>query len=363
MSYFSDDITGGLFPEWTPVEAVGRVLSSCGLTDDQVQTLETFYQGFRECSTPSSFLIEKMKTSKEWFRLLFSPTIGKQRDFDFVQYGDPSPGYIGQINLDNIGRDFLCYIYYIQKISELMESEDLEEVLREVLREQVGEPVEFTNLNNSLIPVEALWDYFSDNFIFGKPIGKNDKGAEDFSTNVNRSYELPGIVEEKDLSVILSDPPQRRLNISEIPSFVGMMQNTKNLSKMIRKISVCLQDGGEWKDIEKIYDYDYNLNQRLSLFKDRRISIGETALFARGVAMSREFGLWDINRGDRLPSIRTISEKRKIPYPELLRVLKTLPDNKGEGLHRFTGLEFLRTGFKNRLLFWFKEDIKKKNIE
>lgn len=359
MSYFSNEITGGLFPEWTPVKAVERVLSLCNLPDDELSNLLSGYEEFRDPDVLPVFIWkDDVKTSKEWFRLLFAQSDGQvRRDFDFVTYGGgPSPGFIGQINLDNIGRDYLCYIYFRQKVSETMRNEGLEETLRSVLKQQEGEPVEFNNLNNSLIPVEALWDYLClcQEYDLSQ---KENENSEDTSTNVDHSFDLPFDKDGKDLSIILSDPPQRRTNIFDIPSFVGMMRNTSNLSRLIRDISVCLQNGGDWEEIQK-KEIKHLLRQRISLFRDRRVSIGDTELFARGIAMSREFCLWDTNRGDRLPSIRTICEKRKIPYPELLRILKTLPDNRDEGgLQRFSGLEFLRKGFSNRLIYRFAQDI------
>lgn len=73
--------------------------------------------------------------------------------------------------------------------------------------------------------------------------------------------------------------------------------------------------------------------------------------------MSREFSLWDVYRGRKLPSIRTVSEAKGIPYIDLLRILMFGYTNNDTSLERYEGLRLLRSGLTDRLAQIFQKDI------
>ena len=341
-----NNILGTLFPDWNPFDPVGRILSSVGLTDEEVRGYETPFDRFRhqEAGEPLD-IPEDIRTSDDWFRLLFRTsldTITETTDENgniIKEYGDPNQGFVGQINLDNIGRDFLCLIYHRQRILDLLRTGGLSLVLSDLFRHREDEPLEYVNLTNSLIPVEALTDVLT---LRGTEF-PTDRGS--------------------DPMIILSDPPTRHLTLGEIPSFVSMLRDSSNLSRFIRSLSVLLQDGGRWEHLTRLSFRDFNLDDRFSLLRDRRRTEW-TRHFGLYISMSREFCLWDINRDDRLPSIRQISDGLGIPYLELLRILHFGETNEDRGgIHRFSGLEFLTGGFSDRLVQMFVRDIGKHSPE
>jgi hypothetical protein len=348
--FFAND---DLFSDWGSFEPVSRILTDCGLTPEEVSLYETPFNEFRhqEPDVPLR-LPENVRTSDEWFRLLFTSIEGEilpcSKDPDIVSIdashqsvegisgrGIPVKGYLGQINLDNIGRDFLCLIYYQQRILDLCVADkyDLRPVFSQLFKADEREPQEYTNLNNSLILIEAVFDYLT-------IVGCKSDGCK-----------------RKDkMMTILSDPPQRHLTLKEIPSFVGMVRDSSHLSRYIRNLSSCLQDGGKWADFIKIDRNDYDLTESFTILRDRRDSYN-TEKFSQYVSMSREFSLWDIYRGRKLPSIRTISEAKGIPYIDLLRILMFGYTNNDTSLERYEGLRLLRSGLSDRLAQIFQRDI------
>lgn len=334
-----NNILGTLFLDWNPFEPVGRVLSSVGLTEDEVRRYEIPFDRFRHQESGETLdLPEDIRTSDEWFRLLFRqviPSTTERIDEDgniIKEYGEPNQGFVRQINLDEIGKDFLCLIYHHQRILDLFRGGGLSLVLSDLFKAREDEPQEFVNLNNSLIPVEALTDFLT---LRGTDLGTGGK----------------------DLTTILTDPPTRHLTLREIPSFSSMLRDTTNLSRFIRSLSVLLQDGGRWEHLIQVSFKDFNLAPDMTLFRDRR-RIQSTRNFGFYISMSREFCLWDIHRGDRLPSIRQISDGLGIPYLELLRIVNFGQTNEESGgIHRFSGLEFLREGFSDRLVQIFINDL------
>ena len=334
-----NDILGTLFLDWEPFDPVERILSSIGLTEEEVRGYETPFEMFRhqEAGEPLD-LPEDIRTSEEWFRLLFRAVIdGEEETTDengdvVKEYGLPNSGFFKQINLDNIGRDFLALIYYRQRTLDLFRAGGLRIVLSDLFKAREDEPREFVNLNNSLIPVEALTDFLT---LRGTVLGSR----------------------ADDLTTILTDPPSRHLALREVPSFSSMLIDSSNLSRFIRSLSVLLQDGGRWDHLTQISFRDFDLSDRMTLFRDRR-TVQSTRNFGFYVAMSREFCLWDIHREDRLPSIRQISDKLGIPYVELLRIISFGETNGATGgIHRFSGLEVLRNGFSDRLGQIFTSDL------
>ena len=157
---------GTLFLDWNPFDPVGRILSSVGLTDDEVRGYESPFDRFRhqEAGEPLT-LPEDIRTSDEWFDLLFRGVAPISPSTDegnlFSDYGEPNRGYLGQVNLDPIGRDFLALIYYRQRTLDLFRRGGLALVISDLFKAQENEPREYVNLNNSLLPVEALTDFLT----------------------------------------------------------------------------------------------------------------------------------------------------------------------------------------------------------
>lgn len=334
-----------LFPRWEPFEPVRKLLSEVGLTDDEVGLFEAPFKEFRhqESGKPLD-LPEDVRTSEEWFELLFrsvlnETTTTEDEDGNIIEeYGKPNQGLVGQINLDNIGRDFLCLIYHRQRVIDLYRAGGLNLVVSDLFKPHPNEPFEYTNLTNSLIPVEALTDFL---ILRGADIKTERNGGP---------------------MVLLTDPPTRHLTLREIPSFSSMLNDTSNLSRYIRTLSVILQDGGKGDDLNRVSPQDFDLDDRFTMFDDRR-RFYQTRRFCRYISMTREFCLWDIYREDRLPSIRQISDNLGISYSELLRILLFGDDNSlgvhmaGGGCHRFVGLFLLRDGFSDRLVQIFVRNI------
>ena len=330
---------GTLFLDWNPFDPVGRLLSSVGLTDDEVRGYEVPFDRFRHQEAGEPLILpEDIRTSEEWFDLLFrgvAPVGPSTKEGDlFTEYGGPSRGYFGQVNLDPIGRDFLALIYYRQRTLDLFRTGGLRVVVRDLFKAREDEPLEYMNLNNSLLPVEALTDFLT-----------------------LRGTRFPTQRDPDKVMTILSDPPTRHLTLGEVPSFSSMLRDSSNLSRYIRLLSVCLQDGGGWENLIRISFKDFNLDEQMTLLRDRRRT-EPTRNFGFYVSMSREFCLWDIYRDDRLPSVRQISDGLGIPYIELLRILLFGETNRDKRtIHRFSGLEFLRDGFSDRLVQMFVRDI------
>lgn len=338
-------LNDNLFPRWEPFEPVRKLLSEVGLTDDEVGLFEAPFKEFRhqESGKPLD-LPEDVRTSDEWFDLLFRSVLNEttrteDEDGNIIEeYGKPNRGLFGQINLDNIGRDFLCLIYYRQRVLDLFRTGGLNLVVSDLFKPRPDDPFEYANLTNSLIPVEALTDFL---IIRGTDIRSDRNGGP---------------------MVLLTDPPTRHLTLREIPSFSSMLNDSSNLSRYIRTLSVILQDGGKGDDLNRVSPQDFDLDDRFTMFDDRR-RFYQTRRFCRYISMTREFCLWDIYREDRLPSIRQISDGLGISYSELLRILLFGDNNslgvhtQGGGCHRFVGLLLIRDGFSDRLVQIFVRNI------
>lgn len=336
------DRTGDLFPDWIPFEPVGRILTDIGLSEEEVSSLEAPFDGFRHQGPDDPLpLPEGLRTSDDWFRLLFREEARNVPSTlpdgtEVLQYDDGSGPVFRQVNLDNIGRDFLCLLYLRQRVLDLWEDGGLEEVLSNLFRQEAGTPNEFNSLTNSLLRSEALTDVL---FLRGYDMTDPDEGD---GGEGRYSFDL------------LTDPPSRRMTLTEVPSAVSLLRDTTNLSRLIRQLSVCLQDGGKWEDLNRISSKDFRLPYVFSPLSDRRLVRG-TDSFARETALSREFCLWDPDRGNGLPSIRTISERKGIPYLDLLRTMTQ--GYQGDGRHRFDGLMFSTRGLSARLVKKLSSDI------
>jgi len=336
---------------WSPSEPVIRILRGIGLTSEESFLFMSPFEEFRHQGPDSPLRFGgslfadplNLRSSDDWFRLLFSPN-----DYDLyfdsltqqAEVGVNPIGLNAQINLDNIGRDFLCLIYYRQRIVDLMNRGGLRLVIKEIFREEEQTPPEFNNLTNSLIRVEALTDWLSLN-----------------------DYPLTSRQEDRDSFLVLSDPPERRIPLTELPSVGRILRDTSNLSRYIRSLSVCLQDGGEWDDLRKICRQDFGLPERFCLLSDRRI-LYDTDRFCLETALNREFSLWERDRLNSYPSIRIISDLKGIPYSELLRVemYGFTNTNQETPVHRFDGLRFLREGLSPRFVKWVEAELTEKSF-
>ena len=331
------DRTGDLFPDWIPFEPVRRILTDIGLSEVEVSSLEGPFDEFRHQGPDDPLrLPDGIRASDEWFRLLFREegrTIPSTLDdgTKVVQYDDGSGPVFRQINLDNIGRDFLCLLYLRQRVLDLWKHGGIEGVLSNLFTQEAGTPREFNSLTNSLLRSEALTDVL-----------------------ILRGYDMTDRREGRRSFDLLTDPPSRRMTLTEVPSAVSLLRDTTNLSRLIRQLSVCLQDGGGWEDLTQISPNDFRLPIVFSPLSDRRV-VRRTDSFARETALSREFCLWEPERGNSLPSIRTISERKGIPYLDLFKTMTR--GYQGDGSHRFDGLMFSTRGLSARLVKKLSSDI------
>lgn len=336
------DRTGDLFPDWIPFEPVRRILTDIGLSEVEVSSLEGPFDEFRHQGPDDPLrLPEGIRTSDEWFRLLYregSQTISSTLDdgTEVLQYDDGSGPVFRQVNLDNIGRDFLCLLYLRQRVLDLWGHGGIEGVLSDLFTQEAGTPREFNSLTNSLLRSEALTDV-----LILRGYDMTDPDERDGGEG-RYSFDL------------LTDPPSRRMTLTEVPSAVSLLRDTTNLSRLIRQLSVCLQDGGGWEYLTRISSKDFRLPYVFSPLSDRRVVRG-TDSFARETALSREFCLWEPERGNSLPSIRTISERKGIPYLDLFRTMTR--GYQGDGSHRFDGLMFSTRGLSARLVKKLSSDI------
>ena len=330
-----------LFPTWYPFGPVARLLRGIGLRDEETYLFEAPFKEFRHPVPDRPLVIpEDVRSSDDWFSLLWGNTSQViEPEPGLKEYDSRSPGLQAQVNLDNIGRDFLCLIYYRQRILDLSRTAGLEVILRDILKEREDRPLEFTSLNNSLLNVEALSDWLTLEGI-DLSLEPEERGRR--------------------LWVLLTDPPTRSLPLRDVPSPVGMFRDTANFSRFVRSLSSCLQDGGKWTDFKKLTPQDFNLPGTFSTLGDRRLRMS-TSWFAQAVSMSREFCLWDIWRGNRLPSLREISSMKGIPHQFLINILNRCPRNDETNLQSYEGLSRLREGMTDRLIHYFVQDIESRS--
>ena len=318
---------GDSLPGWFPFGPIARILRTSGLSDEEVYLFEEPYREFRtqEADVPLN-LPDDIRSSDDWFRLLFSSQEERSEDSSVIEYRPDLGRGFRQVNLDPVGRDFLCRIYYHQRVLELSRSGGFGVILRHLL----GSPVQavegqrdFTSLSNSLIPVEAVEDFL---------LRENIRGEE----NPVRESDF---LDENEKFVLISDPPLKHLTLREFPPFLTMLRDSSNLSRYIRRISVGLQSGNKWEDLNRVSPQEFLLPDWFSPFRDRR-TWEQTQEFVLRVSMIREFGLNIPEREHRLPSLRLISDRRGIPYNRLLMTPR-------EGLD---DLNLIRTGFPDRMI-------------
>lgn len=317
-----------LFPDWESFEPVRRILLKIGLTEDQVSQYKKGFEDFRHQGPDSPLrLPENILPSETWFNLLFGEVnvrnTPSRYNQNIIESGGERPGYYGQTNLDNIGRDFLCRVYYHQRNIECLKG-GVWNLLCSNLIYVEKRSLEYSSLSNSLILVEAMFDSL-----------------------VQMGIDLSGTDGEE--SLILTRLPERHLTAREIPSLAKMMKDSTRFSRFVRSLSVCLQDGGKWENLTGIRFEDFGLSEYIHYFADRRLRY-ETRRSGIEMAMSREFRLWDSGRGNILPSIRTISESTGIPMVYFLRIL----NNSGNTLG---GLWFINTPMTPRILKIYRMEI------
>lgn len=306
-------------PAWFPFGPIARILRESGLPDEEIYLFEGPYQEFRsqEADVPLN-LPDDIRTSDEWFRLLFSSREEPTDDRSLIEYRPSLGRGFRQVNLDPVGRDFLCRIYYQQRNLELRRTGQFVPVLGQLLGEQERVGRDYSSLSDSLIHFEAVED-----FLLGQDIvGEGTPERESF--------------------VLLTDPPERHLTLREIPSFLTMLRDSSNLSRYIRRVSVRLQEGDKWEELNRIRPEDFLLPDCFVPFRDRRRWFS-TQDFVLRVSMIREFGLTIPDRGFILPSLRLISEAKGVPYSRLLIEPQ-------EGLD---DLRLIRRGFPDRLILKF----------
>lgn len=270
--------------EWNPIAPVERILREVldnrgGVHRNRTGVIEEYlslYERFR-MSNPDDVLSfpENVLSSREWYEDLFSPE-----------------GSVKQINLDHIGKDFLCMIYLTEVIRESF-SENKAKSLYRVLTDR-REGNQNNNLNNSLLWVEALVNFLS---CYGWDLSIPER-------------------QEEEPSILFTDVKYRLREEDSHP--VVWMVETSRFSKLVRSISVCLQNKGKLPQLFENSPAKYGLTGELRLLNLRFLR--KTFLFALEIAVNREFRLWDSFRKYGFPSLRQISEYTQIPYSLLIEL-------------------------------------------
>lgn len=312
---------------WNPRQAVLDVLREKGLTEEEVNLFGPLFDEFRKQGPDEGLILPEVRKSSEW-ESMFYKYKGTNRTPEKIEYQSEEQYFGGLRNLDNIGRDFISLIYYYQKFSEDL-SQGLNIFLRRFFRGQKSDSSSL-GANNTLVYSEALFDVLLD---YGINFPNNEK------------------------SVVISDQPrERHITLEETPSFLSMIRTGANLDRYIRHFSVILQDGGTGDDLRMLSPQDYKLSKKLKFFGDRNPV--STSPFSLRVAICREFGLNLNNRIDKLPSLRDISEKKKIPFSDLLSIFKDFGAISNEGSDIFSECDFLERGdISDRFLNLWTEEI------
>lgn len=324
---------------WDPFEQIGETLSRINVPSHIIEEYRSTYEEFREVEEiVPLYLPQDVKSSEEWYRCLFcekdwsKPHTEETAPIgEAITEGEPNIGYLSQINLDNIGKDYLCLIYYTQRLTELGKVKPLYHLMSDYFIPEKNIP-KWTNLRNTLLKVEAFERYL---------ILNEDIGA---------------ISKDSDMNDIIFSDSQRPIKWTiDGESVLASIRYSSHLSKLIRRASVMLQEGNNWE----IISHDTKFHEFCPTFKRVILPSGEELgfymAFIRDVIYSREFHLWDPHRNEILPSIRAISEELNIPYIDLLRLIRA------ESVEReyYNGLEFISKRVSNVALKSLEKDITK----
>ena len=287
--------------EWDPLAPVEKILrevlngregylfNRTGLVNEYLRLYERFREGH-----PDEILSfpENVLSSREWYEDLFSPE-----------------GSIKQINLDHIGKDFLCMIYLTEVVRECFSVNRAKSLYRVLMDRREGN--ENNNLNNSLLWTESLVNFLR---CYGWDLS------------------IPERV-EGERSILFTDV-KRSIREEDSHPVVWMVE-TSRFSKLVRSISVCLQNRGKLPQLRGYNPERYGLSEDLILLNERRVR--NTFLFALEISVNREFRLWDRFRKMGFPSLRQISEYTEIPYSVLIDLRSKQADTT-----QYTGVNLLK---------------------
>lgn len=199
-------------------------------------------------------------------------------------------GSFKQMNLDNIGKDFLCFILHTQYLRENFKTKGPDSIVRFLIDDR-GQTNEFNNLNNSILRVEVLFNFMSEEGV-------------DLTENLNLT--------EREYFVLFTDSPKRRLSDDEIRP-VEWIVGTSRFSKMIRRCSVLLQEREVFESVSKRTNpIDFKLPKGIKYLNGDMTHDSHTDSIR--ISLNREFRLWDRFRRLGYPSIRDISNGTRIPY-------------------------------------------------
>lgn len=286
--------------EWNPLAPVEKILREVlngregylfnrrGLIDEYLKLYERFREGH-----PDEILSfpENVLSSREWYEDLFSPE-----------------GSIKQINLDHIGKDFLCMIYLTEVVRECFSVNKAKSLYRVLTDRREGN--ENNNLNNSLLWVEALVNFLR---CYGWDLS------------------IPERV-EGERSILFTDV-KRSIREEESHPVVWMVE-TSRFSKLVRNLSVCLQNKGKLPQLMEYGPERFGLTGELILLSERFVR--NTFLFALEIAVNREFRLWDRFRKMGFPSLKQIANYTQIPYSVLIDLRSKQADTT-----QYTGVNLL----------------------
>ena len=287
--------------EWDPLEPMERILTEVlnnregylfnrtGLVNEYLR----IYERFRSAN-PDEILSfpENVLSSREWYEDLFSPE-----------------GSIKQINLDHIGKDFLCMIYLTEVARECFTQNKAKSLYLVLTDRKEGN--EHNNLRNSLLWVEAIVNFLR---CYGWDL-----------TIPERTFE--------ERSIIFTDV-KRTIKEEDSHPVVWMVE-TSRFSKLVRGLSVCLQNKGKLPQLMEHSPERYGLTGELILLNERFVR--NTFLFAMEIAVNREFRLWDRYRKMGFPSLRQIAEYTQIPFSILVELRRKQAD-----ITQYTGTSLLK---------------------
>lgn len=284
--------------EWDPIAPVEKILREVidkreGFLFNRTGLVEEYlklYRRFR-MADPTEILSfpEYILSSREWYQDLLSPE-----------------GATKQINLDPIGKDFLCMIYLNEKIRESFSENRVKSLHRVLMDRREGH--ENNNLNNSLLWVEALVNFL-------RCYGWN--------------MSIPERMEDE-RSILFTDV--KRTPKENDP--VVWMVETSRFSKYVRNISVRLQEQEKLPQLMETSPQKYGLTGEMILLNERYVR--NTFLYALTIAVNREFRLWDKYRKFGFPSLRQIAEHTEIPFSVLVELRSKQAD-----ITQYTGTSLL----------------------
>lgn len=291
--------------EWNPLEQMTPIIEGVLLTEEGrerpdavVDQYEKTYLAFREANPAELLCIPETGISaKEWERRLFS-----------------TKGVIKQRRLDNIGKDFLAFIYWSELFRETIRSGEIDRISKLIICKDRREE-EFANKDNTLIIIEAL-----------------DNMLRLHGCNLKR----------KEKTVLFTDASRGKENYVS-----DMIVSTCLFSKLVRAISVAFQEGVEFTEIREISPAAFHLDNKI-IIPSMGDGTWNTFVEAFTIAANREFRLWDKFRKYGFPSLRQISDYSLVPYSVLLCIRD----------HRESALGYKGTSFLHRISARTAENIR-----